>query len=161
MTDTQPQPAKLFTVEQANSMLPLVRAIVADLSKLFRDLADRQTRLDHLTSGRERDEADVYSDELREMESQLQQDRLQLREYAKELHDLGVECKDPLRGLIDFPSEMDGRIVYLCWKLGEEEVLHWHELDAGFSGRQSLTAGSVAGGDGDADNAGLDADFSS
>jgi hypothetical protein len=47
---------------------------------------------------------------------------------------------------------MDGRIVFLCWKLGEPEVTHWHELDAGFAGRQSLVAGSVAdGADADAD----------
>ena len=57
---------------------------------------------------------------------------------------LGVEPKGAVDGLVDFPSMMDGRIVFLCWKLGEAEVTHWHELDAGFSGRQSLVAGSVA-----------------
>ena len=52
-------------------------------------------------------------------------------------------------GLVDFPSRLDGRTVFLCWRLGEPEVLHWHELDAGFAGRQPLVAGSVADGPGD------------
>jgi hypothetical protein len=57
---------------------------------------------------------------------------------------LGVEPKSGPEGLIDFPSLVDDRLVYLCWKLGEPEVLYWHELEAGFRGRQSLVAGSVA-----------------
>jgi hypothetical protein len=47
--------------------------------------------------------------------------------------------------LVDFRALMEGREVYLCWLLGEEEVTHWHELDAGFAGRQSLLAGSAPG----------------
>ena len=50
----------------------------------------------------------------------------------------GIELKDYFTGLIDFPCRMDGREVYLCWRLGEPEVGHWHELDAGFAGRQKL-----------------------
>jgi len=45
-----------------------------------------------------------------------------------------------VRGLVDFPALVDGKEVYLCWKLGEPEVLFWHDMDAGFAGRQSLTA---------------------
>ncbi|MEX0979285.1 MAG: DUF2203 family protein, partial [Pirellulales bacterium] len=52
-------------------------------------------------------------------------------------------------GLVDFPCRMDGRIVFLCWKLGEPEVTHWHELDSGYAGRQSLVAGSLAQDGGD------------
>ena len=51
---------------------------------------------------------------------------------------LDVELKDYFTGLIDFPCWMDDREVYLCWRLGEPEVAHWHELDAGFAGRQKL-----------------------
>jgi hypothetical protein len=64
---------------------------------------------------------------------------------------LGVEPKGG-DGLVDFPALWDGRLVYLCWKLGEPEVLYWHEIDAGFAGRQPLTADSV--GTGGSDNAG-------
>jgi hypothetical protein len=137
---------KLFTVEQANAMLPLVRAIAGDLSALYTDLVERQQRLDHLASGRQRASGDVYGDELRHMEEELERDKQRLRELANELNQLGVQCKDPARGLIDFPCEMDGRTVLLCWKLDEPEVLFWHEIDAGFAGRQPLTAGSVSNG---------------
>ena len=65
----------------------------------------------------------------------------------EELRDLGVEPKNGPEGLVDFPSLLDGRVVYLCWKLDETEVAHWHEIDGGFAGRQPLTAGSVAGGE--------------
>jgi len=56
-----------------------------------------------------------------------------------EIHDAGVQLKDYERGLIDFPSMRDDRIVLLCWQLGEgEEIEWWHETDAGFAGRQPL-----------------------
>ena len=62
-----------------------------------------------------------------------------------ELRHLGVEPKNGPEGLVDFPAMIDGRPVYLCWKVGELEVLHWHDLDAGFRGRQPLTAGTASG----------------
>jgi hypothetical protein len=63
-----------------------------------------------------------------------------MEEYVRELKALGVELKDYFTGLIDFPSLMDGRPVYLCWRLGEPEVAHWHELEAGVAGRQKLVS---------------------
>ena len=144
MSSAAYKPAKLFTIEQANAMLPLVRAITTDLSGLAREVVDRRHRLAVLTAGRDWKPGDPYSDELAEIESKLERDAQRLQEYVEELRQLGVEPKGAVDGLVDFPSMMDGRIVFLCWKLGEVEVTHWHELEAGFSGRQSLVAGSVA-----------------
>lgn len=144
MSSAAYKPAKLFTIEQANAMLPLVRAITADLANLAREVVDRRHRLALLTAGRDWKPGDPYSDELAEIEAKLEVDAQRLQEYVEELRELGVEPKGAVDGLVDFPSLMDGRIVFLCWKLGEPEVTHWHELDAGFSGRQSLVAGSVA-----------------
>jgi hypothetical protein len=138
------QPTKLFTVEEANQCLPLVRAITTDLVNLTRDVLDRRQRLAMLTAGRDRAPGDVYSDELAAVESEIEKDAQRLHEYVRELIDLGVEPKSAADGLVDFPSLMDGRIVLLCWKLGEPEVLHWHELEAGFAGRQIIPAGSLA-----------------
>ena len=60
-------------------------------------------------------------------------------ERAGELEALGVQLKDYERGLIDFPSMRDGRVVLLCWQMGEgDEVSWWHDVDAGFAGRQPL-----------------------
>jgi len=56
-----------------------------------------------------------------------------------ELNDEGVQLKDYTRGLIDFPSMRDSRVVLLCWQLGEPERIEWwHEVEAGFAGRQPL-----------------------
>lgn len=136
---------KVFTVEQANAALPLVRAIATDLARLSRDVIERRERLSFLDRGRERDNRDLYGEELAQVEEELQRDTERLQEYVEELRELGVEPKNGPEGLLDFPAMMEGRPVYLCWKLGEPEVLHWHDLDAGFRGRQPLTADSAAG----------------
>ena len=134
------RPAKTFTIQQANAALPLVRAITADIVRLAREIVDRRERLEHLTARRQADTRDLYSEELSQIDDELQKDARRLREYAEELRQLGVELKSAPDGLVDFPALMDGRVVYLCWKHGEPEVLYWHELDAGFAGRQPLMA---------------------
>jgi hypothetical protein len=135
---------RLFTVDEANAMLPLVRAICRDLSDLARDVIDRRQRLSFLQSRRDSDRDDLYGEELSQIEEELEKDNERLQEYVDELQELGIEPKNAVEGLVDFPCAMDDRIVYLCWKLDEPEVLHWHELEAGFAGRQPLTAGSGA-----------------
>jgi hypothetical protein len=135
---------KVFTVQQANAALPLVQAIVADLVQLSGEVNDRRQRLAMLFDGRRRDRSDPYREELAQIEEELEKDTQRLREFVEELLHLGVEPKSATEGLVDFPSVVEGRQVYLCWKLGEPEVLYWHDLDAGFQGRQPLTAGSVA-----------------
>jgi hypothetical protein len=129
---------KIFTLEQANAMLPLVSAIVRDLSALSRDVLERRERLAFLLAGREGNSRDLYREELKQIEEELQKDNERLRDYVHELHELGVEPKHPTEGLVDFRTLMDGRVVYLCWKLGEPEIRFWHELEAGFAGRQPL-----------------------
>lgn len=139
---------RLFTLEEANARLPLVRAITRDLSNLARDLVDRRQRLDSLLAGRKLSATDVYSDELADMYKSIERDTRRVEEYVLELQSLGVEAKGAVDGLVDFPAMVDGRMVYLCWKLGEPEIVHWHEVDAGFAGRQPLAALAAAvGGD--------------
>ena len=138
------RPSKLFTVEQANAVLPLVRAITADLVRLSREVMERRERVALLSGRRGAATQDLYAQELAQIEEELQKDSEQLDVYVDELRALGVEPKSGPEGLVDFPCRMDGRIVFLCWKLGEPEVTHWHELDSGYAGRQSLVAGSLA-----------------
>jgi hypothetical protein len=140
---------RLFTVEEANATLPLVQAIVQDVVAVSQEIVERRERLAQIKAGRRGSANDAYSEELTQVEDELEAQRARLYEFADELRELGVELKDGLVGLCDFPSMMDDRVVYLCWKLGEPEVLHWHELDAGFSGRRSLAAGAVASADED------------
>jgi hypothetical protein len=129
---------RIFTLEQANAMLPLVRAIAKDLAELSRDVIERRERLNALLAGRGQQSRDIYSEELAQIDDELAKDSDRLREYVRELEELGVELKNPPEGLVDFRCLMDGRVVYLCWKLDEPEIQHWHELDAGFAGRQPL-----------------------
>jgi hypothetical protein len=137
---------KLFTLEEANATLPLVRAIVEDLAKLSRDVLDRRERLAAVPASPDRDGHDLYSEELVQIHDELERDTEELKGYVEELRMLGVEPKNGLEGIVDFPALMDGRVVYLCWQIGEPEVLHWHELDAGFLGRQPMTTSSLSSG---------------
>jgi len=139
---------KYYTLEAANRTLPLVNAIVRDIVELYSDVHERRERLAKVRQRRgasRHDDRSPYTEELEHIEQELDKDIDRLRAFTDELQKLGVELKDPVSGLVDFHSRMDGREVYLCWKLGEEEIAYWHELDAGFSGRQSLLEGSVSG----------------
>ncbi|MFQ5730513.1 MAG: DUF2203 domain-containing protein [Planctomycetaceae bacterium] len=136
---------KYYTIEEANRTLPLVGAIVRDIVDLYSDVHERRERLARLPSASHRDDRTPYSEEVAQIEAGIDADIERLQAFTDELESLGVELKDPLIGLIDFYSLMDGREVYLCWKLGEGDVAYWHELDAGFAGRQTLYESSVTG----------------
>lgn len=129
-------PQKFFTVEEANAMLPLVRAIAQDLARLSQNVVERRERLSVMRQGERRQ--DQFSEELVAEEAELEKDCQQLYEYVEELRQLGVEPKGVEEGLVDFPAILDNREVYLCWRLGEPEVQFWHDIEAGFAGRQPL-----------------------
>jgi len=139
MVRRRAEPRTRFTVEEANASLPLVRAIVRDLVAIAGDVDGRRRRLTLLMEGREFEPSDPYDAELVHMAKQLEKDSRQVQTYVQELRDLGVEPTSGIEGIVDFPAVVDGREIRLCWKLGEPEVRYWHELDAGFRGRQPLT----------------------
>lgn len=123
---------KLFTVQEANELLPSVRSRLLEIRKLYARIDD------HREASRAASQASLAgggmiggSDYVRAL--------YEVGRLTTELNDLGVQLKDYTRGLIDFPSMRDDRIVLLCWQLGEkEEIEWWHEMEAGFSGRQPL-----------------------
>jgi len=127
-----PTDKKYFTIDEANKMLPLVHAIVADISTLAHSMKERHDRLDELTGP---------ARETLEDEIQVDHDRMQ--ELVEEVADLGIELKDFFTGLIDFPCWTNDREIYLCWKLGEPTIGHWHETWAGFSGRRKIRQADV------------------
>ena len=141
MARKKPVPGKkLYTVAEANAALPLVRSIVRDITVLARDLQDRHDRL-----VRPGNMSDAYREELEQDQAEFERGKDRMEEYEAELKKLGVELKDYFTGLVDFRCRMDNRDVYLCWRLGEEDVAHWHELDSGFAGRQKLPPAPVKG----------------
>ena len=117
-----------FTLQQANKALPLVTRIVRDIVNTHERATQLQAKLEEST-GRES-----------ALQSQLDSALEQLQDYVDELGSIGVELKDYESGLIDFPGRHQGRDIYLCWKLGEEKVTHWHELHSGYAGRQSTNS---------------------
>ncbi|MBN2218343.1 MAG: DUF2203 domain-containing protein [Pirellulales bacterium] len=129
----------IFTLDQANAMLPLVRAIVSDLVGLAHQVSDRWERLSCLLADREwLAPSDPYAEELVQVGEDLERDRRRLQEYVDELIDLGVEPKSAIEGLVDFPAMVQGRRVSLCWKLGEPEIRYWHEIDGEYEDRHTL-----------------------
>ncbi|MFO0948352.1 MAG: DUF2203 domain-containing protein [Planctomycetota bacterium] len=132
------QPRKLFTVEEANRMLPLVRRIVADITSTYQKLVAKHERFRDLAPNGSVGVDSPQWDKLADMRDELEADQESLLAFAKELSDLGVELKGEADGLVDFPALRDGRVVYLCWKQGEPNVGHWHEIADGFRGRQPI-----------------------
>jgi hypothetical protein len=118
---------QLFTVDQANRTLPLVRKIVEDIVREHRRWQEGIVELDLLSSSALPQMADPRV----------------VDGFQAELEGLGIQLKDRRIGLIDFPSELDGRPVLLCWQLGEPSLQFWHDLDSGFAGRQPLSPSLV------------------
>jgi len=127
---------QLFTVEQANRTLPLVRKIVEDVVQQHRRWREAILELDLVASSLR---ADDPGDRATTLERAVQALAREIDGYKREIEDLGIQLKDPRLGLVDVPSEMGGRTVLLCWRLGEPEVQYWHEVDSGYAGRQPLS----------------------
>lgn len=127
---------QLFSVDQANRTLPLVRRIVEDVVREHRRRTERLVQLDLLASTSPDATADPR---VVPLEREIQAIARELDGFERELRALGIQLKDPRIGLIDFPSNLDGRRVLLCWHLGEPAVQFWHDEHSGFAGRQPLT----------------------
>ena len=126
---------RLFTVDEANRTLPLVRRIVEDVVRQHRIWREKILELDLVASSSRAEEPRLRAEVL---EKEAQELAREIDGYQKELEELGIQLKDRRLGLVDFPSDMAGKRVLLCWRLGETEVQFWHEEDAGYSGRQPL-----------------------
>ena len=126
---------RLFTVDEANRMLPLVRRIVSDAVRDYWRWQDKVQEFEVAALRSTVESPDEVAEQLQVEVTRLAEE---IDGYIEELNDLGVLFKGFDTGLVDFASEMDGRPILLCWQLGEEAVGFWHERDAGFIGRQPL-----------------------
>jgi hypothetical protein len=123
------RPKRRFTLAQANSTLPLVRRIVGDIVKTHGLVLRLQAEMER-AAGKEQAAA----------QSKLDESVARLEDFVDELMEVGCELKDYQVGLIDFVGRHQARDVYLCWKLGEEEIAYWHEINAGYAGRQPVAS---------------------
>ncbi len=124
-----------FTVEDANRTLPLVRRIVGDLVRDYWRWQEKIREFEDVAANRMLGEPNEEADRLETEAQQLARD---IDGYVAEIREIGVQMKGFGTGLVDFPGEIEGRPVLLCWQLGEESVQYWHEGDAGFAGRRPL-----------------------
>ena len=121
---------RLYSREEANGLLPKVRPLLERARDLQGSMAD-PARLRHLAGV-------IAGNGGGEATSQLMETEEELRGIIAELEAMGIVVRDVSAGLIDFPAERDGEPVYLCWRLDEPGVDHWHARAAGFAGREPL-----------------------
>jgi hypothetical protein len=119
-----------FTAEEANGLLPQIEPALRSL----RDARDRLTDAELHEALGAAAPTNGGGDPGREVGEAF----LEVRARLAELSELGLVVRDIDRGLVDFPAIVDGREVYLCWQLDEDEVAFWHDLESGFGGRQPL-----------------------
>ena len=132
------RPKRRFTLVEANRSLPLVQRVVGDIVKTHAQAMQLQQELERQPSGKNAKQAPPPATAAG-LQGRLDACMNKLEDFVDELSEIGCELKDYQTGLIDFVGRHDGRDVYLCWKLGEERITHWHELDSGFAGRQSIS----------------------
>jgi hypothetical protein len=123
---------KFFTVDEANALLPEIKSKLERIRRLY-------ASIEVYREGARAAAQAALSDGGMEGGTRYVKALYNIGKITTELHEVGVQLKDYSRGLVDFPSRRDGRVVLLCWQLGEpEEIEWWHEVEAGFAGRQPL-----------------------
>lgn len=122
---------KYFTLEEATALLPFVRETFAQIEQVQTELARRAPEISRVLEAADGNgggqKASAYLETV-----------VVLRDLVRKLTDRGILVKNIGAGLVDFPHLRDGREVFLCYKVGEEGIAFWHEMDAGFAGRQSI-----------------------
>jgi hypothetical protein len=129
--------ARYFTREEAEALLPQISVVLRDIQRERAALGESAEELGVLEL-RARGNGHDLHERIAKLQREVIQHRQALRALVMELNRFGCELKDPETGLIDFLSLRDGHEVYLCWHLGEERINYWHEIEAGFAGRQPL-----------------------
>ena len=133
----QPQTwPRLFTVPEANSLLPDVMPLLLELRSYKVTLDSAVVALSALTPAMRQNGPAAQA---RELEARIQALTAELAAGIDQVTAMGIDIKSLEHGLIDFPSLRDGRVVFLCWRLGEgPSIRFWHDIDAGFAGRRPL-----------------------
>jgi hypothetical protein len=122
---------KFFTLQQANETLEIIRPLMDEIQAIRQRILDKQPETWDAI------EKSVGNGGNRTL-SHMVQDFERLDILVHSILDTGAQIKDINTGLLDFSALKDGREVYLCWKYGEWEIAFWHEVDAGYAGRQPI-----------------------
>jgi hypothetical protein len=125
---------RLFTVKEATRTLPYVKVIVAEVKERYAQLREQGQR--HNESPRD-DERTRNN-----LKEEIRLHAARIRECSEELEAIGAQLKDYENGLVDFPSEFEGRRMLLCWEFGEAAIEYWHYEDEGYLGRKPVPEGA-------------------
>lgn len=130
---------KTFTLDEAQSLLPILESLLRRAVDGRRHATALEERMQDLTrrimfSGGMRIDVDKVGRDRAQMEAHVQQ----AKDALEEIDAIGVQVKDFETGLLDFPCELDGEIVLLCWRMGELRIDFWHTIESGFRGRQPI-----------------------
>ena len=132
-------PDRTFTLDEAQSLLPVLESLLrtAITGKKLMDEVDAEMQaIAHRIFLNGGTHVDVVPLARRKAERAKAEQRV--RDTLAEIDSIGVQVKDLNIGLLDFPCEVEGQIVLLCWKLGEKSITHWHGTDEGFAGRKPI-----------------------
>lgn len=133
---------KIFTVDEANRMLPLVTRIADDIVATYADVDHALKAYEAAKGEAERDPANAG--QLRRSDAEVGDVLDRFQGLVQEMEALGGTVKDYEQGFVDFYGDVGGEIVYLCWTRGETAISHWHRLDEGFAKRRDLPAVQAA-----------------
>jgi hypothetical protein len=130
---------RTFTLDEAQSLLPVLESLLRTAisgKKLMEDVEGELQSLSHRIFLNGGTHVDVVAVARRKAERAKAEQRA--KDALAEIDSIGVQVKDLDIGLLDFPCEVDGRIVLLCWKTGEPAITHWHGTEEGFAGRKVI-----------------------
>jgi hypothetical protein len=130
---------RTFTLDEAQSLLPVLESLLRtaiDSKKLMEAVEAQLQALNHRIFLNGGTHVDVIPIARRKAERVKAEQRA--KDALAEIDSIGVQVKDLDIGLLDFPCLVDGRIILLCWKLGEKSITHWHGTQEGFAGRKPV-----------------------
>jgi hypothetical protein len=127
-----------FTPDEANELLPTIRALAESMVERRRAHLDALERQEQLETRIRGNGGGIPPAELAEVAAVVDREARELARIVDEIGEHGVQVKDVDEGLVDFPALRRGETVLLCWKVGEEEIGYWHTVDDGFAGRRPL-----------------------
>jgi hypothetical protein len=122
---------RVFTLAEANGLLPRLRSLLDDAGREWKRMRELNPEIQKI---REKASLDAFSPYGVDYVGALSH----LLYSLSQIKQMGVLLKDVDQGLCDFPYMRRGRIVYLCWRLGEESIGYWHDIETGFAGRAPL-----------------------
>ncbi|MBD0338816.1 MAG: DUF2203 domain-containing protein [Thermoleophilia bacterium] len=129
---------RLFTPAEANDLLVEVRPLAERVVERKRALDAAEAERSRLLRRIAGNGGDLTPSDVTEAVQRVEREAAALGVLVDELQGRGVQVKDLDLGLLDFPSEREGEVVLLCWRVGEEEIAYWHGLDEGYAGRKPL-----------------------